>query len=267
MHPMNVDRQVLLPPITDPTIHAEIDRLARVYLSAGGLGMELLTVIGGKAENLLNRLPGFIRKRMDGLVHGALERSIRAASASRGVMRDRGDWFNRLTPAATGALAGVGGLPGALVELPVTVTLLLRGMLDIAVEHGLDPDSDEVRMECLRIFSTAGPFSYDDGADLGLVAARLSITGHTVQSLLTRIAPRLSVVLGQKLVAQATPVLGAVAGASINYTFARYYQQLSRVHFGLLRMERETGLPRDALVESLAMRLHEIRPDKPVNRA
>lgn len=263
---MNADRQVLLPPITDPTVHAELDRLARIYLSAGGLGMEILTTIGGKAETLLNRLPGFIRQRMDSIVHGALERAMRAASASRGVMRDRGDWFNRLTPAATGALGGVGGLPGAFFELPVTVTLLLRGMLDIAVEHGLDPDSDEVRMECLRIFSTAGPFDYDDGADLGLVAAKMTITGHTLQSLLARIAPRLSAVLGQKVAAQATPLLGAVAGASINYTFARYYQQLSRVHFGLLRLERETGLPREALVEALEQRLSALRHVLPAHR-
>lgn len=121
-------------------------------------------------------------------------------------------------------------------------------------------------MECLRIFSTAGPFDYDDGADLGLVAAKMTITGHTLQSLLARIAPRLSAVLGQKVAAQATPLLGAVAGASINYTFARYYQQLSRVHFGLLRLERETGLPREALVEALEQRLSALRHVLPAHR-
>ena len=39
------------------------------------------------------------------------------------------------------------------------------------------------------------------------------------------------------------PVIGALAGASLNYAFTRYYQELARVHFGLLRLARETGLP------------------------
>ena len=46
-----------------------------------------------------------------------------------------------------GAAGGVAGLPGAIAELPVTVTMLLRGLLEIAEEHGLDPKSDEVRKE------------------------------------------------------------------------------------------------------------------------
>ena len=36
-------RQSILPPITDPTVHAEIDRLARRYLAAGGIAMEFPT--------------------------------------------------------------------------------------------------------------------------------------------------------------------------------------------------------------------------------
>ena len=135
-------------------------------------------------------------------------------------------------------------------------------MLDIAAEHGLDPDSDEVRMECLRIFAAAGPMAEDDGTDLGLLAARLSVTGQTLQGLISRVAPRLSVSLGQKLAAQAAPVFGAVVGASINYTFARYYQELARVHFGIMRLARETGLPQEALTEALRLSIARLDRDR-----
>lgn len=251
-------QQDILPPIADPSVHAEIDRLARAYRSAGGLGMELLSAVGGSAEGALRRLPGFIRGRLDRIAYTGLERAITAAARSRGVVRDRSDWVNRLASTASGAIGGAGGLPGAMIELPLTITMLMRAIMAIAAEHGFDPDDEAVRMEALRVFAAAGPLAEDDGTDLGLLAAKMSITGQTLNGLLAKVAPRLAGVLGQKLAAQATPVLGAMAGASINYTFARYYQQIARVHFGLLRLRDETGLPREALLEALTKRIGEL---------
>ncbi|MDB6182761.1 EcsC family protein [Paracoccus fistulariae] len=245
--------QAVLPPINDPSVLAQVDRLADRYLNAGGLGMEIMSVVGNGAEGLLERLPGFVRNRLDGITRIALNRAFKAASGSRRMMRDRGDWFNRLASGVSGAAGGAGGFPGAMIEMPFTITLLLRAMLDIAAEHGLDPESDEVRKECLRIFAAAGPMASDDNADLGLLAARLSVTGHTLQSLISRVAPRLAVSMGQKLAAQAAPIFGAVVGASINYTFTSYYQELARVHFGIMRLSQETGLPKEALIEALRL--------------
>ena len=259
-------RQAVLPPIDDPTVHVQIDRLARRYVDAGGLGMEILATIGGSAQGLIDRLPGFVRARLDDITLAALNRAFKAAARSRRLVRDRGDWFNRLASTVSGAAGGVAGLPGAMIELPVTVTMLLRAILEIAAEHGLDPDSDEVRIEALRVFAAAGPMAEDDGTDLGLLAAKMSITGQTVQGLIARIAPRLSAVLGQKLAAQATPIFGALAGASINYTFARYYQEIARVHFGLLRLAQETDLPREALTEAIRLRIEDIQDRRAARR-
>ena len=106
-------RQTVLPPITDPTVHAELDRLARRYVDAGGLGMEVLSAIGGSAEGALRRLPAFVRDRLDRITLRALSSAMRAASTSRRVVGDRGDLANRLISTASGALGGVAGLPGA----------------------------------------------------------------------------------------------------------------------------------------------------------
>ena len=100
----------------------------------------------------------------------------------------------------------------------------------------------------------------DDQTDLGMLAARLSVTGQTVQSMVSKVAPRLSVSLGQKMAAQAAPVFGAVVGASINYTFARYYQELARVHFGVMRLSHETGIPQEALTEALRLSIQRQTP-------
>ncbi|UXU74744.1 MULTISPECIES: EcsC family protein [unclassified Paracoccus (in: a-proteobacteria)] len=254
-------RQTVLPPITDPTVHVQIDRLARRYLDAGGFAMEILTAVGGKAEGLIERLPDPVRKRMDRITLAALNRAFDAAGRSRGVLRERGDMFNRLLSTTTGAVGGLGGLGGAMIELPVTVTLLLRAIMDIASEHGFDPESDQTRREALHVFAAAGPLADDEGTDLGLLAARMTITGQTLQALIARVAPRLSASLAQKLAAQTVPIFGALAGATINYNFSRYYQELARVHFGLLRLARETGIPREALAEAMEARMIQLRPN------
>ena len=46
---MPTNPQLVLPPINDPSVHAQIDRLARRYLDAGGLGMDLMSVVGNSA--------------------------------------------------------------------------------------------------------------------------------------------------------------------------------------------------------------------------
>lgn len=249
----------ILPPITDPTVHREIARLARLHEQAGGVGMQLLHVVGSGAERAIDAVPDKYRNRIDGLTRTGLEQAVGLASASRRVVRDRGEGFDRAIASASGAAGGMFGLVGAMVELPATIAMLMRAMLGVAAEHGLDADSDLVRRECLRIFAAAGPMADDDATDLGLLAARLSLTGQSLSALVARVAPRLAASLGPKLMAQSVPVLGAVAGGVINYAFASYYQQLARVHFGLMRLSDETGLPREALTEALRLAIQDSR--------
>ena len=249
----------ILPPITDPTVHAEIARLARLHEQAGGIGMQLLHVVGGGAEKAIEQVPQKYRERIDRLTRTGLEQAVGVASASRRVLRDRGEGFDRALATASGAAGGVFGIVGAMVELPATVAVLMRAMLGVAAEHGLDADSDMVRRECLRVFAVAGPMADDDATDLGLLAARLSITGQSLSTLIGKVAPRLAAALGPKLVAQSVPVLGAVAGGAVNFAFVSYYQQLARVHFGVIRLAEETGLPREALTEALRLAIEDSR--------
>jgi hypothetical protein len=234
-----------------PEIEQELAALAARYRAANGLGMQVISLVGGSAENLLERLPDPVKDRLESATRVALERVFDAAALSRGVAGDRSDWLNRAVTAAMGAAGGMGGLPTALAELPVTTTVLFRAIQGIAAEHGFDPVDPAVRMDCIRVFAAAGPLEDDDAADLGFLAARVTITGHSLQALIARVAPRLSVVLGQKLAAQAAPVIGAVAGAAVNYAFTSYYQEMARVHFGLARLARDSGRDRADLAGRL----------------
>ena len=240
---------MLARPVLDP--EKEIERLARRYASAGGLGIQVLNTLGTGADGLLDRLPAPVRAQLDGATRAALTQAMRAASGSRQVVPDQAEWLNSAVSTAMGAAGGFGGLPTALAELPVTTTLLLRVIEGVAVEHGFDPSAESVRFDCVQVFAAAGPLEYDDGSDLAFLSARVALTGSAMQAIIARVAPRLAVVMGQKLAAQAVPVLGAVAGAATNYAYTSYYTDVAHVHFGLRRLAVEADQPHEAMVARL----------------
>lgn len=229
----------------------EIATLAQRHKAAGGLGLEVLNALGTQADGLLDRLPPRIRDRMTDATIDALNAAMRVAHGSRSVVPDQAGWLNQTVSAAMGAAGGFGGLPTAMAELPVTTTLLLRVIEGVAVEHGFDPNEENVRFDCVQVFASAGPLEHDDDADLAFLSARVALSGTAMQALIARIAPRLATVLGQKLAAQAVPVLGAVAGAAVNYSYTRYYTEMAHIHFGLRRLAIDADIPREDLVDRL----------------
>lgn len=234
---------------------AELDRLARHYRTAGGAGVKLLNRLGGSAESLLEQLPEPVRNGLTGATEQALWLAIHAAQGSRRTVPDQEPWVNTAVATAMGAAGGLGGVSTALIELPATTTMLLRSIQGAAAREGFDPAEENVKFDCVRVLSAAGPLSFDDGADLGFFSVRLTLTGPAMQRLIAAVAPRLSVVLGQKLAAQSVPVLGALAGGGTNYVYTRYYQQIARVHFGLRRLAMDADIPHEELVRKLSARM------------
>ncbi|UWQ21376.1 EcsC family protein [Jannaschia sp. W003] len=241
--------QTVFPPLDRDE---ELARLAAVTKNAQGAGFQVLGLVGAQAEGLLHMLPGGVRERLEKATVSALEYGFDAAKRSRGGrIPDGSDWLTRAVTLGTGAAGGFGGLGTALAELPVTTTVILRAIQAIADEHGFDPEKPEVRAACLRVFAAAGPLDDDDDTDLSFLTMRLTITGSTMQGLIAKVAPRLAIPLGQKVAAQMVPVIGAAAGAAINYVFTAYYQDMARVQFGLMRLAEQTG----ESVESLALQM------------
>ena len=237
-------------------VDAEIEALARRYAKAGGIGIDLLNSLGAQADGLLQRLP---QKAQDGLQDAtvaALNHAMTAAHKSRDMVPDQAGWLNSAVSAAMGAVGGMGGLPTALAELPVTTTLLLRVINGVAAEHGFDTSEENVRFDCVHVFTAAGPLDHDDSVEIAFLSARMALSGTAMQAIIARVAPRLATVLGQKLAAQAVPVLGAVAGAATNYAYTSYYTDMAHVHFGLHRLAIDADVSREVLVDRLRQRMN-----------
>jgi uncharacterized protein (DUF697 family) len=107
----------------------------------------------------------------------------------------------------------------------------------------------------VQVFAAAGPLAEDDGADIAFLSARVALSGAAMHSLVARVAPKLAVVLGQKLAAQTVPVLGAVAGAATNYAYTSYYQDMAQVHFGLRKLAIEADVAPQELNVRLAAKM------------
>ncbi len=229
-------------PLTDEA-RAQIAAIAARQRKANGTLMRAITFVGAQVEDGLKLLPKSVRAQMDDVARSALRQSYELASKSRGGIGEKigSDGLHKVIGTLSGALGGLGGLPTAIAELPVTTTVIFRAVHHVAVGYGEDPTSEETRMACLAVFGAGGPGADDDGVDTSFIGARLSLSGAAVNGLIRKIAPRFAAVLSQKLAAQTVPILGAVAGAGTNYAFVNYYVAIAHVHFGLRQIARAHG--------------------------
>ena len=236
-------------------VQSAIADIALRHRAAGGVLMRLVNAAGGKIENRLEMLPDAVKLRIEAAATAALQLAYGIAGQSHRfddrLSSDRG---HLALATLTGAAGGFGGLATALAELPVTTTVIFRAIQSIAAGHGFDPADPLVRAECLQVFAAGSPLHDDDGVNTTFLAARVTVTGPAIQRLIAGIAPRFAALLGQKLAAQAVPVLGALTGAGINYAFMDYFQDMAHVRFALMRLSQthDPAVIRSAFGEAVA---------------
>lgn len=229
-----------LPARTKTDIAPQIADLALRYRRANGPVMAVVNRLGGTLEKQLALIPEVYRHQLDRIVARALHASYSVARQGTR-LPDMGNRGPMMAAVASGVVGGAGGLPTALAELPVTITVILHAIQSAARDAGYDPTDPSVRAECIAVFGAGSPLSEDDGVNTGFLSARLTLTGPAVQRVIATVAPKLATAMGQKLAAQAVPVLGAVTGAALNVAFLNYYTEVARVRFALMRLAETHG--------------------------
>ncbi|MBE2274976.1 MAG: EcsC family protein [Rhodobacteraceae bacterium] len=235
-----MDRSLPVPAPLSADPAPEIAALAERWKRANGPVIALLNRLGGSIESQLSVIPATVRLRIEAVTAQALEAAYGLArQGSR--LPDTGGRGTLAAALATGAAGGSGGIATSVAELPFTITVLLHAIRREAARAGFDPDDPWIRAEALRTFGSGSPASADDGIDTSFLSARLTLTGPALQKLIATVAPRLAATLGQKVAAQAVPVLGAVSGAALNAAFLRYYREAAAIRFALLRLAEQHG--------------------------
>jgi hypothetical protein len=146
----------------------ELTSIAETYIAASGLLMTPVDLAGRLPQSVFKQLPDDWSLKLNQLGEQALTAAYDMAVLSSGPV-ERGAWldavlsrasserFHQLAAAVMGAVGGIAGLPGTLVELPVTTTLILRSIQEIAKSHGEDPEKPAVRQQCLQVLALMGP--------------------------------------------------------------------------------------------------------------
>lgn len=246
----------------DPGLPAQArDELARAVaqLEDVSLAARLAAAVGAPVEALKARLPGPVQGMLDGAVRRALSAAMDAAlksdpARSTGALPSA--WFHRGLAAATGAAGGALGLPGTLMELPVSTTLLLRQIAAVAAENGEDLADPAIAAECLKVFALGGRDARDDATESGYFAVRLALAealkgavgqglaGAVLPGFLGAIAARFGGPVALKISAQAAPLIGAAAGAAVNLAFLEHFRSVAEGHFAVRQLERIHGAAR-----------------------
>jgi hypothetical protein len=199
-------------------------------------------------------------KLANGAASAALRVALRAAVATlprKMVLPKR---FNTAMAAVSGAAGGALGLVTLPIELPISTTIILRSIAEIARDAGEDPREPETALACLEVFALGGGKEAGPASNSGYFAIRAALAKSVQQAtrvmlqrgladeaapavvrFIGQIVSRFGIVVGQKIMAQSVPLIGAVAGAAVNTAFAEHYQNLARAHFDVRRLERIYG--------------------------
>jgi hypothetical protein len=237
-------------------------RTAKSLLENPGLAAKVSNFVGTPIEQGLKKLPAAWSTAVNDVARKSIEKALDIAllTMDRDEQISSSNWWHKLAVVATGAGGGAFGLPALAIELPISTTIMLRSIADIARSEGEDLHSPDARLQCVQVLALGGTSRSDDGTESGYFAARAALAksiseaaahlakkglsqkgAPAIVKLIAQVALRFSIVVSEKAAAQAVPVVGAFGGAAINTLFIDHFQDMGRGHFIIRRLERLHG--------------------------
>ncbi len=257
-------------PITQAALGAnELAELKDAYarLENPSLAIRMSSALGMPVEAVTReigrRAPDALVEAVSNSTHKALEFVLQSSMKSIGAAQGAQARPRLHTAAAmtTGAVAGFFGIEALLVELPLTTGIMFRSIADIARAEGESPDDPETIVNCMQVFAMGSSSTdKDDAAETTYYGVRVALskavtdalqyvaahgaastTAPALIRLIAVLASRFGIVVTQKAMAQAIPVIGAVGGGLVNTMFISHFQDMARGHFVIRRLERRHG--------------------------
>lgn len=237
-------------------------KTAKTLLENPGLAAKITNFIGTPIEKGFGYLPANWTVKVGEITRAALSKAINIAVFT---MKDASNekasnTWHKLAVAASGGIGGFFGLPAVAVELPISTTIMLRSIADIARSEGENISNTESQLACIEVFALGGPNKSDNASESGYFAIRAVLSKSVTEAaeyilekglvdesapalvrLLIIIAERFGIQVSEKVAAQAIPVIGAAGGALINTIFIDHFQDMARGHFIVRRLERKYG--------------------------
>ncbi len=235
---------------------------AKNLLENPGIAAKVTNFIGTPIEKGIGLLPDNWSKNIGEVTQTAL---LKASNAAIFTMKDlpgesSSNKLHKLGVAITGGVGGFFGISSIAVELPISTTIMLRSIADIARSEGEPISEVEVKLACLEVFALGGVSESDDGTESGYYAVRAALAKSVADTakflarntltdegapllvrFIAKVAERFSIQITEKAAAQAVPAIGAAGGAVINTVFMDHFQDMAKGHFIIRRLERKHG--------------------------
>jgi hypothetical protein len=248
--------------VTLPPAEREALRRAVLNLESPDFAAQLADYAGKPVTRVMRMMPKAASRRINRAVEVAILNCLNVAIRSIGQQSKAPPAQRTASVMAglSGGLSGFFGLAALPIELPVTTTIMLRSIADIARHQGENLSTLEARLACVEVFALGAPRANGRRADFGYYASRAllsrltagagallaergaaTLSAPVVGGLVTEIAARFSVVVTERSAASALPVIGAVGGATVNMLFMNHFQRVARGHFAIRRLERKYG--------------------------
>jgi hypothetical protein len=234
---------------------------AHRHLENPSLAARISHVIGFPIENGLKVLPRSWYQRIHDAAELSILKTLKVAVSSMDHIAPHPahNGIHKIMVMGSGALGGFFGPVALLAELPITTSLIMRTIADIAHSQGEDLSDINAQVACMEVFALGGRSKDDDASETGYYGLRTALALHFTPvmdyvnggiginipaaiGLVRAISARFGVVISDKAAAQMIPVAGAVSGALLNLIFMQHFQDMARGHFIVRRLEREYGV-------------------------
>jgi len=258
------------PPLPPPIIQAQFTAkelqdlfYAKSLLENPGFTARLANVLGAPIEKGFKLLPKNWSEVVGKASKGALTKALQVAVATLGSRNKpkSSERFHKILVGASGGIGGAFGLAALPLELPVSTTIMLRSIADIARSEGHSLSAVPTRLSCLEVFALGGRSKADDATESSYWAVRAALakaiseattfvaqrgvlekTAPAVVRLIAAISSRFGVVVSEQLAAKAVPIVGAAGGTVVNVLFMDHFQDMARGHFIVKRLEAKYGV-------------------------
>jgi len=237
-------------------------RMAVNLLERPGLSIRLINLLGYSIEGIIKVLPRRVGQTIGNTATKAVGTAFYLALSTMDKKSEGRPfrWIHRAMVLVSGAVGGFFGFPGLIVELPISTTLMLRSIADIARSEGEDLSSIDTLLACITVFALGGRSRADNTAETAYYAIRAALTRTLSEAaefiaqrgiaeegtpavirVMANLASRFGVIVTDKMAAEMVPILGALGGASINVLFISHFQAAAQGHFIVRRLERKYG--------------------------
>lgn len=224
--------------------------------------MELSNIVGKPIEKLYSFLPAKFQEGAGDLAKKVLLKSLNmlVSKMDTGNNIKPNNLMHKIFVTGTGTVGGFFGLASLAIELPVTTTIMLRSIADIAKSKGFNINDPETKLACLEVFALGGNSKRDDFSDSAYYITRGALAQAVTEanryllqkgfakesapalvSFISKVASRFGIIISEGAAAKSVPVIGAASGGAINLVFMNHFQRMAEGHFTVMQLENKYG--------------------------